>query len=490
MPTRVKSASGKGKQYIAWIILTILSLLPYALITRQLFLRDPLVWPDEAIFVDTAKTLNATGRLATNLFGNLIPGLTIRANWYPPLYFYLLAGWIKTFGTSIESVRALSVILSVAALVMLFVLIYKLFGKLWLSWLGTTVLSLDYMFGQAARIARMDILTFFLLISAYLTFVVALTKKNRAMMTAAGFLCGVAVLTHPFGLLAPAVIGLTILLKPYEKEHKIRDLAAIAVPTIAAILFWLGSMRGTFHFFLEQYNLQFLRKTAIIAYPIQLFQGNALWRTLLLLYAGLFITMTVEWIAHRADDWVRFIAIGSWISTAVILWGKETWFILYFQPFALLAMLYLIQKALKYHHLYPKIIIYILLSIILILNIKIYSVAFAAYGTSAFRYHPFIEVIRHHIPPGSRIFLATLPDPYFDLQNDKTLTFFEFPTVPVQPAAYRKLLDSADLIIINFLADPTLMDYVSKYATIQTHIEQPGGYETIIFKPRNHTPNI
>ena len=93
-----------------------LSIIPWIVLTSLLFLKDPMVWPDEAIFVDSAKTLLATGRLATNIFGDSIPGLTQHADWYPPLYFYLLAGWIRMFGASIESVRMLSVIFSFATL--------------------------------------------------------------------------------------------------------------------------------------------------------------------------------------------------------------------------------------------------------------------------------------------------------------------------------------------------------------------------------------
>lgn len=457
-----------------------IALIPYFFLTKQLFLRDPVIWPDESIFVDSAKTLNATGTLATRIFGDTIPGLTIRANWYPPLYFYLLAAWIRIFGSSIESVRALSVGLSGAAILLMFLLINKLIHNSWLAVLGTFALTIDPAFGQAARVARMDMLSISILLLTYNIFLTALATRNRRDMIAAGVCCGIAILTHPLGLLAPAITGLTILLKPYPIRQKISDLASLAVPTLIAAALWFISMGNTIPLFFSEYALQFARKAAIIPYPVQLFTTSVVWQLLYILYAILLVNVTAQAITDRTNDKKRFIALGLWISTFVLLWGKENWYNLYFQPFITLsALLLLSTKSVK---IYSKVFFSSVLIGIIFVYIFVNHVILTTYGQTSFRYHAFTAAIAPYIPNKSTVFLAVIPDLYMDYQNKKSLTIYEFPTVPVDPAKYRALLDSVDIVVTNFTPDPILAEYLQGRAKLVTEVRQPDGYEAMIFK--------
>jgi len=85
-------------------LLYVLSAVPFVFFTVRLLLWGPPVWPDEAIYTDVALTLNKTGHLATTIFGTAIPGAQEHFYFYPPLYFFILAQWMKVFGSSIESV--------------------------------------------------------------------------------------------------------------------------------------------------------------------------------------------------------------------------------------------------------------------------------------------------------------------------------------------------------------------------------------------------
>ena len=142
-------------------------LLPLFFTAGILFLTDPLVWSDEAIYVDIAKNWLQTGVLKTSMFGDAVYGLQTIAAWYPPLYFYVLGFWLKFFGTSIESVRVLSLFCATGALVSLFFLAKNLFKNRSLALLTVLLISTDYFFGRSSRIARMDMFTFLLLSLSY-----------------------------------------------------------------------------------------------------------------------------------------------------------------------------------------------------------------------------------------------------------------------------------------------------------------------------------
>jgi 4-amino-4-deoxy-L-arabinose transferase-like glycosyltransferase len=463
-----------------WICITMVSLVPFLLITRQLFLRDPLIWPDEVVFVDTAKTLLATGHLTTGLFGPLVPGLAVRANWYPPLYVYLLAGWISLFGPSIESVRLLTLLLAIVALGLMFFLCLRLFNKPWLAWLGTFLLSLDSMFGWSSRIARMEMFVFVLLFGYIICFLDALKTHSRRSLLGAGIFSGLAVATHPLGVLIPASAVITLLLKQYPLRQKIRDILTILVPTCIAVGIWFLSMWDSFHLFLVQYGLQIARKAPLIPYPFQIFQSFLVWRLTFIFYFLLFVTIVILSLRDPKNDQKRYLAVGLALATAGILWGKENMYLLYFQPFIVLIILFLYQS-INFH---IKILNNICFTIIICITIAIYLSlnysGYVAFGASTYDYHAFAKAIRLYIPDHSRVFIANLPDPYFDLQYNKTLTFYEFMTVPVDRKRYEEFIRSADIAIVNFKADPILMEYLQKYAVPITEVIVPDGYNTTI----------
>lgn len=78
----------------------------------DLFLKEPAVWPDEAVLADIASNIVHENRVGTDLWQGLIPGIENHDLSYPPVFYLTDALWIKIFGLSIVNLRLLSVIFS------------------------------------------------------------------------------------------------------------------------------------------------------------------------------------------------------------------------------------------------------------------------------------------------------------------------------------------------------------------------------------------
>lgn len=480
-------------KYFYWLFFIFLGTLPLFFAGSLLFLKDPLIWPDEAIYLDTARTLAQTGRLATNIFGGTIPGLEQHAHWYPPLYFHLLAIWTNFFGSSIESVRFLSLLLALISLMTFFFVVKILFDDERLALLGTITLALDFSFSRASRVARMDMLSFFLLVSTILAFLLAEKEKsnlNKSLFfyLLTGFLGSLGVITHPLGFIAPTVIVFYLLIKRGLFKNKLLLISLITLPILLALFLWFFSMRDSFDLFLNQYRLQFLRKAPQTPFPLTLWYSNHSWKVIFSLY-GLTTIVLFFQLLLSCQSINLFIFLGLVISTSVLLWGKEMWYTLYFQPFFPLALLSLLKTAYSQKH--NKFFFGVLgaIFVLLLLNLNMFLGIVQQLGADSYDYHQFTKLITNNLPSKATIFLATIPDPYFDLKQQQNSNFrlYEFPTVPVSDRAYKKLLDSTDYLILNMMPDKRLENYMNKYTAEKIVIGQSGQFSTTIFKllPQN-----
>ncbi len=82
------------------------------------------LWYDEAFAV-----LYAEKPFATMLYGTLTPVHGVAADVHPLLYYFILHGWMQLFGQSAVMVRALSVVLGIATVVMAYLLGRTLYDR-------------------------------------------------------------------------------------------------------------------------------------------------------------------------------------------------------------------------------------------------------------------------------------------------------------------------------------------------------------------------
>jgi len=511
-------------KYFYWLFFIFLSSLPLFFAASLLFLKDPLVWPDEAIYLDTARTLSQTGRLATNIFGGAIPGLEQHAHWYPPSYFHLLAFWTNIFGQGIESIRFLSLLLSFFSLIIFFFIVKILFADERLALLGTVILASDFSFSRASRVARMDMFSFFLITLSLLLFFIAekqkLSRKKNLFYLFTGIVCGLAVATHPLGFIAPTTIITYLLTKIlyqivcgriqigealpkltlrafwFMGKQTTLSLILIIIPVFVALSFWFLSMKDSFDLFLTQYHLQFLRKAPQSPFIFEMWRSNHWWKLIFSLYGLTALILFFQLFVPNSNldtalvpppkSGAGIIFLGIIISTAAILWGKEMWYPLYFQPFIVLGLMAVFSST---KNRLNKIFFTSIILILVFANINLFLTLVKQLGADSYDYHQFSKAISDKLSQKAMIFLATIPDPYFDLklQKNKSFQLYEFPTVPISDQAYQKLLDSVDYLILNMMPDKRVENYMKKYTDKKIEIGQSGQFSAIIFQlvPKN-----
>ncbi len=455
----------------------LLGLLPLLFCAGILFLNDPLVWPDEAIYVDIAKNWLQTGVLKTNLFNNAVYGLKTIAAWYPPLYFYVLGFWIKLFGSGIVGVRFLSLIIAVFTLFLTYFLAKRLLNSSKLALTVMLLVSFDYFFNRSARIARMDMFNLlFLLISFCLVFFKQPASFRQLFFT--GIFSGLAVLSHPLGLISAVVITGWLMLN--DLKVKLKKIVVFLLPTFLLPGIWLWSLKPYWQIFWQQWGLQIDRKNHFATYLYTLWQGQDLsWRLLLGLYLLIFILLAGA-VFYKKNNTNLFILLGLSVSSVMLLYGKEMFYPLYLQPFIGLGTVYLFALFTQNNH-ELKPFAQLVIGLIFFLHIHFFLQTYNLNYDNNFNYHLFGQTIKQNLPNKGTLYLSALPDPYFALQENPEFIFLEFPTMYTTDKQYYSLLDKADYVIYNQLFDSRLPAYL-KINQDSSQTLKAGNYDIILAK--------
>ncbi|MCX6792363.1 MAG: glycosyltransferase family 39 protein [Candidatus Gottesmanbacteria bacterium] len=427
-------------------LLYALSTAPFVYLTVRLFLWGPPVWPDEAIFTDVALTLNRTGHIATDIFQGAVPGVQSHFYFYPPFYFFLLAQWIKLFGASIESVRALSVALGTGALMVIGLLIRRIYRSDLLAAMGIFLLGIDPSFGITSRTARMDILVFFLIMSMVWIMVVACEKKSLVWFIWAGVVAAFAVMTHPLGLIVPAV-GVLFLMVPHTSwRSTLRRMTAVVLPSLVAVAFWILSIGKNIPSFIGQVRLQFLAKLMQKSDLVLSFREDTLWR---LFFGIAAVTLLVQlYRVLRTRQRTDIVWLGGFVFSILALAEERLFFsALYFEPFFILTLMALLAKLPEYHRVW-RIFIIALFGGFFIVTVLLTQESWSAFLDFSNPYHEVSARVASLIPDGSHVLIVAIPDPYFELRKNSSLTIYEAPSEPMSDQAYRQLLDGTDVIVM------------------------------------------
>ena len=219
-----------------------------------------LAWPppmiDEGLFGSTAKTLLAEGHLGTSL----VAGLEDYVYWQPPVYFFVLAGVISIGGYSLVALRIFSILLGGCALLLVFILGLR-FAHRAAARMGMLLLACDPKFVNSVKYARMDGLCVVLMLAALLVFVRPVFEDRRWNFLAAGFLCALAVFTHPLGVIAPLSLCAYIVTRTsIDWRERLRQVFLVLVPVIVGGILWGAYILQHTDSFVEQITYQLSRK--------------------------------------------------------------------------------------------------------------------------------------------------------------------------------------------------------------------------------------
>ncbi len=228
-----KPASADRSGLVLAALLIIITLLALGL--RLYRLDNQSLWYDEGFSVYLA--------------GMDIDEITARTagDIQPPLYYYLLHGWIQLFGDTEWALRALSVLFGVFTVPLIYAVAQILFRSRLAGLLAALLVAvspLHIWYGQEVRMYTM--LTFLCLLSSYLLLLAIRTKREWAIpiLWAAYAAANVAALyTHYFALFilaSQAVYVLAVLVvQRFRPLHLLLGSLASAIATLLLYLPWM-----------------------------------------------------------------------------------------------------------------------------------------------------------------------------------------------------------------------------------------------------------
>ena len=210
-----------------WVTAAVVFVLACTVILRFLAL-SPL-WLDEAQSVEISRR-SVSGLLSA-----------LRHDGSPPLYYLLLHGWMKVFGTGTFAVRALSGVFSVAALPLMWRAARDLGATRRNAWVATLLLATNPFAIRYATETRMYSLVVLLWLLAFLAFRKVWLDGGIGWIVLAALSTGALLLTQYWSLfLAAAVVVASLVVVRRHRGPVTRVLVSLALGGIAMVP-WLPS---------------------------------------------------------------------------------------------------------------------------------------------------------------------------------------------------------------------------------------------------------
>lgn len=189
---------------------------------------------DWSLFGDELYSVTSRGALPV---GELL-AVPVPLDSHPPLYYLLLHYWMELFGNSVTGTRSMSVVLSIGAMGMLFLLGTELFDDR-VGLLATLLFAVSTFQIHYGRVARMYSLFVLLTLASWYGFV---RLREGTVPTAAGYVVATALLvyTHVFGLFVVAAQSVYVLLSERTAGIGRRRWIGLQAAVGVLVLPWLG----------------------------------------------------------------------------------------------------------------------------------------------------------------------------------------------------------------------------------------------------------
>ena len=213
-----------------------------AVITAGLVFR---FWTRSPLWLDEALTVNIAKLPLSDI------GAALRHDGHPPLYYWLLHGWMAVFGSSNEAVRALSGVMATALMPLVYVAGYRLTPSATANvrrragWVCVIVVALNPFVIRYATEARMYAMVMVLGVGLLLLLDNAVKSTTFFRLAAVGITSGALLLTHYWALYYLAVIGLVLVVwaitRPASRPIAVRCAGAVA-SGLVLFSWWVPAM--------------------------------------------------------------------------------------------------------------------------------------------------------------------------------------------------------------------------------------------------------
>lgn len=454
----------------------LLLLMIFVVLGLGLIYDQPLVWSDEAIYMDLAHNLIHEGRLGVDLWQGLLPGVEQYAGWNPPLYFLLLSGWLGITGFSLLALRGLSLLLWFISLYAVSKFTRKLWGKNSLWWLVLNLaLALDFVLLRAGRYSRPEVL----IIALGSLSLWALGSNYRHRLTLAAALSGLSILAHPYGLIVP-LLGLLLLWNQGQLKLSLLKYMPLILGPVIFWWLWLGEWQSLvwqqlsiaaskkqldpIWYFLPQVtdtlwgklNLGLLQLSGFVGAAVLLTQSK--WRWLGL---GLILAWLMSWYGRMMwylayPAWVSYLGLGGMLLGSRQIWSRRLAQVL---VLALLATSLLLHQ-LDWSNVYFK----------------------------GLNYSAFVNEVVDSVPEEATVFVSLAPDPYFAFYGKgRHRNLIMYPALPVSVEAYLAKLNQSDYVVYSRSYEPGMFGtflerYLEANAEIITQVGEGTGYSGLVIR--------
>lgn len=211
----------------SWAVLLALAVAGALLVAIVLrFLTISHLWLDEALTVNIA-----------DLPLSKLPA-ALKRDGAPPLYYVLLHGWMRVFGTSDVAARALSGVLGVAMLALAYLAGRRLGGvdadrRRWVPWSAVLVVASSPYAIRYATEARMYMLAMVLVLLGYLALGNALVRPRFGWLAAIAVVTAALLYTQYWAFFLVGVVGAIQLLRAVRGPRDERSTAWLILGAIA-----------------------------------------------------------------------------------------------------------------------------------------------------------------------------------------------------------------------------------------------------------------
>ena len=215
-----------GPRRVPWAALAVGVVVTAGIVAR--FVARSHLWLDEAL------TVNIAGLPLRHL------AEALRHDGSPPLYYVVLHGWIRLFGTGTVAVRALSGVCSVACLPLAWRVGRRLGGRT-AATAVLVLLALSPWAVQYATEARMYSMVMLLVLAGGLALANLLERPSGWLSAGVALATGALLLTHYYALYTVAAVGAVLLWHAMRGEERAAARRALVAMVAGSLLFlpWL-----------------------------------------------------------------------------------------------------------------------------------------------------------------------------------------------------------------------------------------------------------
>jgi 4-amino-4-deoxy-L-arabinose transferase-like glycosyltransferase len=242
----------------------------------------PLAIPDEGRYTDISRWMAVSG----DWFVPRINGLPFLHK--PPLYFWLEAIAISTFGTSAFVARLVPLASAITICVCVFCLVRRFANEQAARW-SVAVLALNPLFYGGAQFANLDMLVAAMITLTITLAVLAAREPGHLLWIAAYGAAGLAVLAKGLiGVVLPGAVFVLWALLERRPDWMLKALSIVGIVLfIAIVLPWFyiveGTIPGFVHYFIVYHHLErflssgFNNQQGLWFYPAVLFAAMLPW---------------------------------------------------------------------------------------------------------------------------------------------------------------------------------------------------------------------